>query len=112
MLHETRGLAGLKLRQFANDGQSTERHKGFLSLTFQTVALGCSWACCARAKVDNLLNSTQYLSHVKNELDPVRAKSGTHHKPKKTVAGTDSGIPGIEANLAACDTTAVSHFKS
>ena len=36
---------------------------------------------------------------------------GTHHKPKKTVAGTDSGIPGIEANLAACDTAAVSQQK-
>ena len=29
---------------------------------------------------------------------------------QKTVASTNSGIPGIEANLAACDTAAVSHL--
>ena len=31
---------------------------------------------------------------------------------KKTVAGTDSGIPGIEANLAACDTASGKNLRS
>ena len=30
--------------------------------------------------------------------------AGTHHQTKKTVASMASAIPGIEANLAACDT--------